>query len=132
MPCSATAAPRMKFPPPMTTATSVGSAWSLRISSARYLTYCGEIPNFRSPRSASPESLSSTRLYLAAPRCVIARSLGLAQREALDPAHVDVLFRRSGDRRDEVLDRLRRVADIRLPEQLLDARGIHRRDLHRD
>src|ERR1700687_5539518 len=106
MPCSATAAPRMKFPPPMTIATSVGSACSLRISPARYLTYCGEMPNFRSPRSASPESLSSTRLYLAALRCVICASLGLAQGEALDAPHVHVLLRRRRDRRNEVFDRL--------------------------
>src|SRR6267378_5503583 len=107
MPCSATAAPRMKFPPPMTMATSAGSPCTLRISPARYFTYCGEMPNLRSPRSASPESLSSTRLYLAALRCVIASSLGLAQGEALDAAHVYVLLRRRGDRRDEVFDRLR-------------------------
>src|SRR5687767_5017312 len=132
MPCSATAAPRMKLPPPITMATSVGSDCTLRISSARYLTYCGEMPNLRSPRSASPESLSSTRLYLAAPRCVIATSLGLAQGEALDAAHVHVLFGRRGDFRDEILDLLRPVADVRLLEQLLDRRGIHRGDLHRD
>src|SRR5712691_10080120 len=132
IPCSATAAPRMKLPPPMTMATSVGSACSLRISSARYLTYFGEMPNFRSPRRASPESLSSTRLYLAALRCVICASLGLAQGEALDAAHVDVLLRRRRDRRDKVLDRLRGVADVGLLQQLLDARRVHRRDLHRD
>src|ERR1700682_513249 len=122
----------MKLPPPMTMATSVGRACSLRISSARYLTYCGEMPNFRSPRSASPESLSSTRLYLAALRCVISASLGLAQGEALDAAHVHVLLGRRRDSRDEILDLLRGVADVRLLEQLLDARGVHRRDLHRD
>src|SRR6266851_10287013 len=131
MPCSATAAPRMKFPPPMTIATSAGSCCTLRISSARYFTYCGEMPNLRSPRSASPDSLSSTRLYLAAP-CVIARSLGLAQSEALEAPDVHVLFRRGGHRRDEVSDRLRCVADVRLTQQLLDARGVHGRDLHGD
>src|SRR6266849_954102 len=131
MPCSATAAPRMKFPPPMTIATSAGSSCTLRISSARYFTYCGEMPNLRSPRSASPDSLSSTRPYLAAP-WVIAMSLGLAQGEALEAPHVHVLFGRRGHRRHEVLDRLRRVADVRLTEQLLDARGVHCRDLHRD
>src|SRR5712691_6831512 len=131
MPCSATAAPRMKFPPPMTIATSAGSSCTLRISSARYFTYRGEMPNLRSPRSASPESLSSTRRYLAAP-CVIGGSLGLAEGEPLEAPHVHVLFGRRGHRRDEVLDRLRRVADVRLTQQLLDARRIHRRDLHGD
>src|ERR1700716_3481140 len=120
----------MKLPPPMTMATSVGRACSLRISSARYLTYCGEMPNFRSPRSASPESLSSTRLYLAALRCVIWASLGLAQGEALDAPHVHVLFGRRGDVRDEVLDSFRGVADVGLLEQLVDCRRLHRRHLH--
>src|SRR5712692_7829469 len=89
------------------------------------------MPNLRSPRSASPDSLSSTRLYLAAP-CVIARSLGLAQGEALEAPDVHVLFRRGGHRRDEVSDSLRCVADVRLTQQLLDARGVHGRDLHGD
>src|SRR5213592_4657194 len=132
MPCSATAAPRMKFPPPMTMATSAGSPCTLRISPARYFTYCGDMPNLRSPRSASPESLSSTRLYLAAPPCVIRGSLGLAQGEPLEAAHVHVLFGRRGHRRDEVLDRLRRVADVRLTQQVLDALRVHRGDLHGD
>src|SRR5437867_8534863 len=147
MPCSATAAPRMKFPPPMTIATSAGSSCNLRISSARYFTYCGEMPNLRSPRRASPESLSSTRRYLAAPAFIEEESTdgaatagpegrgrrsGLAQGEPLEASHVHVLFGRGGHRRDEVLDRLRRVSDVRLTQQLLDARRLHRRDLHRD
>src|SRR5436190_1569980 len=90
------------------------------------------MPNFRSPRSASPESLSSTRRYLAAPPCVIPGSLGLAQSEALDPPDVHILLGRRGDVRDQVLDGLRAVADVRLLEQLLDAGGRHRRYLHRD
>src|SRR5688572_14202852 len=132
MPCSATAAPRMKLPPPITMATSVGSDCTLRISSARYLTYCGEMPNLRSPRSASPESFSSTRLYLAALRCVTRTSLGLAQGEALDAAHVDVLFGGHGDLGDQIFDLLRPVADVRLLEKIFDRCRIHRRDLHRD
>src|SRR6266540_1812476 len=132
MPCSAASAPRMKLPPPMTIATSAGSSCTLRISAARYCTYCGEMPNLRSPSRASPESLRSTRLYFAARPCVIARSLGLAEREALDAAHMHVLFGRRRDRRDEVFDRLRAVADIRLLEQLLDRRGTHCGDLHGD
>src|SRR5688572_6350445 len=122
----------MKFPPPITIATSVGSSCTLRISPARYFTYCGEMPNLRSPRSASPESFSSTRLYLAALRCVTGMSLGLAQGEALDAAYMHVLFRRGSDLGDEVLDLLRPVADVRLLEQLLDRRRLHRRDLHCD
>src|SRR5687767_3186106 len=122
----------MKFPPPITIATSVGGSCNLRISPARYFTYCGEMPNLRSPRSASPESFSSTRLYLAALRCVTGMSLELAQGEALDAAHMHVLFGGGSDIRDEVLDLPRPVSDIRLLEQLLDRCGIHRRDLHRD
>src|SRR3979409_586305 len=110
----------MKLPPPMTMATSVGRACSLRISSARYLTYCGEMPNFRSPSSASPESLSSTRLYLAALRCVIATSLGLAECEAVEAAARHGTDSRRRQRRDEVTHRLRRVADVGLLQQLVE------------
>src|SRR5437867_6372838 len=146
MPCSATAAPRMKFPPPMTIATSAGSSCTLRISSARYFTYCGEMPNLRSPRRASPESLSSTRRYLAAPAFIEEESTdgaakaapesrrrrsGLAQGETLDASHAHVLLGRRGHRRDEVLDRLRRVSDVRLTQALLGSLRIHSRDLHR-
>src|SRR5512142_1410136 len=132
MPCSATAAPRMKLPPPMTMATSTPSSWIFPISSARYRTYSGEMPNFRSPRSASPESLSSTRRYFAPSRVVIAGSLCLSEREPLEAPHRDVLTRLRRDRGDEVLDRLRRVADVRLRVELVDVRRRHRRDLHRD
>src|SRR3954463_1995966 len=75
MPCSATAAPRMKLPPPITIATSTPRSCIWRISSARYFTYCGEMPNLRSPSSASPDNFRSTRWYFAAP-FVIEASLG--------------------------------------------------------
>src|SRR6185503_4939929 len=137
MPCSATAAPRMKLPPPMTIATSTPSACTLPISSARYFTYCGEMPNFRSPRSASPESFSRTRWYFAAPFAIraslgVGLALGLSDGEALDAAHRDVLADRRGERRDEILDRLRAVADVRLVEKLVDRLRRHRGDLHCD
>src|SRR6185503_12889190 len=119
MPCSATAAPRMKLPPPMTIATSTPRACTLRISSARYFTYSGEMPNFRSPRSASPESFSRTRWYFGVPFAIaaslgVALAVGLPDGEALDAPDRDVLADRRGERRDEVLDRLRAVADVGL------------------
>src|SRR5690348_8413265 len=137
MPCSATAAPRMMLPPPMTTATCAPRSWIFLISRARYFVYSGEMPNLRSPRRASPESFSSTRPYLAFARTAICGSLGrlavrLAQLEPFEPLDADVLPGGGGDARDELADRLRRVADVGLLEELLEVFRVHRRDLHRD
>src|SRR5712692_2751178 len=89
------------------------------------------MPNFRSPRSASPESFSSTRRYLAAALSVIGGSL-FAQREALEAPDVHVLAGGRGDGRHQILDRLRGVADVGLAEQLVDVGRRHRGDLHRE
>src|SRR5438067_3829948 len=95
------------------------------------------MPNLRSPRSASPESFSRTRWYLAVVGPGIRGSLGcLAVRptelEPSEAAYAHVLPRRRGERRHELADRLRRVADVRLREELVDVLRVHRRDLHRD
>src|SRR3989442_7772871 len=89
------------------------------------------MPNLRSPRSASPESFSRTRLYFGSIPAE-SRPRSLAEREALEALDGDVLADRCGERRHQVLDRLRRVADVGLPEQLVDGLRVHRRDLHRD
>src|SRR6267378_8017210 len=107
MPCSATVAPRMMLPPPMTTATWTPRSRTFRISSARYFVYSGEMPNSRSPRSASPESFSTTRPYLALVLTAIGGSLGgfavrLAQLEPLEPPDADVLAGLRGDTDDEL------------------------------
>src|SRR2546423_1049843 len=137
MPCSATVAPRMMLPPPMTTATWTPRSRTLRISSARYFVYSGEIPNSRSPRSASPESFSTTRPYLALVWTAIAGSLGgfavgLAQVGPLETLGADGLAGAGCDGRHELADRLRGVADVGLSQKLVHVRGVHRRDLHRD
>src|SRR6266849_6212750 len=137
MPCSATVAPRMMLPPPMTTATWPPRSRTLRISSARYFVYSGEMPNSRSPRSASPESFSTTRPYLAFVSSAIAGSLGrfavgLTQLEPLEPLDADVLACGGRDGGHELADRLRGVPDVGLLQELVDVRGVHRRDLHRD
>src|SRR5256885_2284322 len=95
------------------------------------------MPNLRSPSSASPESFSRTRWYLVFVGPGIRGSLGClavrpAQLEPSEAAHAHVLPRRRGERRHQLADRLRRVADVRLGEQLVDVLRIHRRDLHRD
>src|SRR6266566_5873545 len=137
MPCSATVAPRMMLPPPMTTATCTPRSRTLRISSARYFVYSGEMPNSRSPSSASPESFSTTRPYLAFVSSAIGGSLGrfavgLAQLEPLEPLHADVLAGPGGDARDELADRLRGISDVGLLQELTNVSRVHRRDLHRD
>src|SRR5438445_5590562 len=88
------------------------------------------MPNLRSPRSASPESFSSTRRYLAFVWTAIGGSLGrfavgLAELESLEPSDADVLTRRRGDARHELADGLRGVADVRLLEELVHVLGIH-------
>src|SRR4051794_17586464 len=125
MPCSATAAPRMKLPPPITIATSTPRSCIWRISSARYFTYWGEMPNLRSPSSASPDNFRSTRWYFAAPFVIEASlgsglavglgsgvAVGLADREPLHAADGDVLTHDRGERGHEIFDRLRAVADV--------------------
>src|SRR5438309_4973999 len=137
MPCSATVAPRMMLPPPLTTATWTPRSRTLRISSARYFVYSGEMPNSRSPSSASPESFSTTRPYLALVWTAIAGSLGgfavgLAQLEPLEPLDADVFAGAGRDGRHEFADGLRGVPDVRLLQKLVHVRRVHRRDLHRD
>src|SRR5438105_3103606 len=95
------------------------------------------MPNLRSPSSASPESLSTTRPYLAFVWTAIGGSLGrlavrLAQLEPLEPPNADVLTGRCGDARDELANGLRCIADVGLFEEVLQVLRIHRRDLHRD
>src|SRR2546421_6696755 len=119
------------------------------------------MPNLRSPRSASPDSFRRTRLYFAAvivdrvwlnlstssrrpARSRSTRSSRInrssldsfrwlfAEREALEATDRDVLSGLHRESGDEVLHRLRRVADVRLREQLIDVLGRHGRDLHRD
>src|SRR5881628_1039906 len=99
------------------------------------------MPNLRSPRSASPESFSRTRLYFGSIVPKESRSISrlrretprsLAEGEPLEAPHRDVLADRGRERRDEVLHRLRGVADVGLREQLVDALRVHRRDLHGD
>src|SRR5438445_6989172 len=136
MPCSATAAPRMMLPPPITTATCAPRSCTFLISRARYFVYSGEIPNLRSPRRASPESFSSTRRYLAFAGTAICGSLGrlavgLAELEPLEPFDADVLSRGGGDGRDELADGLRRVADVVLLEQLIVIIRYYCRHSHR-
>src|SRR6266550_4077606 len=95
------------------------------------------MPNLRSPSSASPESLSTTRPYLAFVWTAIGGSLGrlavrLAQLEPLEPPNADVLSRCGSDPGNELADGLRRVTDVGLLEEVLQVLRIHRRDLHRD
>src|SRR5207245_4240771 len=94
------------------------------------------MPNFCSPSSASPESFSTTRPYLAFVWTAIGGSLGrlavrLAQLEPLEPPNADVLSRCGSDAGNELADGLRRVADVGLLEEALQVFRIHRRDLHR-
>src|SRR2546426_5173658 len=95
------------------------------------------MPNFCSPSSASPESFSTTRAYLAFVWTAIGGSLGrfavrLAQLEPVEPPDADVLTSRGRDARYELADRLRGVADVGLLEQFVQILRIHGRDLHRD
>src|SRR5437879_13855325 len=81
------------------------------------------MPNLRSPSSASPESLSTTRPYLAFVWTAIGGSLGrlavrLAQLEPLEPPNADVLSRCGRDAGHELADALPRLADVRLLEEL--------------
>src|SRR2546426_2999123 len=95
------------------------------------------MPNFCSPSSASPESFSPTRAYLAFVWTAIGGSLGrfavrLAQLEPLEPPDADVLPCRGGDARDELADGLRSIADVGLLEEIVQVLRVHRRDLHCD
>src|SRR2546428_6368996 len=126
----------MMLPPPITTATWTPSSRTFLISSTRYFGYWGEIPNLRSPSSASPESLSTTRPYWACAWRAFGGSLGRlafrqAQLEPLEPPNADVLSRCGSDAGNELADGLRRVADVGLLEEALQVFRIHRRDLHR-
>src|SRR2546430_15895840 len=127
----------MMLPPPITTATCTPRSRTLRISSARYFVYSGEIPNSRSPRSASPESFSTTRPYLAFVPSAIAGSLGrfaigLAELEPLEPLDANVLAGRSSDAGHELADRPRGIPDVGLLQKLVHISRVHRGDLHRD
>src|SRR5450759_768182 len=62
MPFVAPAMPRKMLPPPTTTATSMPAAWTTPICSAMRSRTLGSMPYPASPMSASPESLSRTRL----------------------------------------------------------------------
>src|SRR6267378_6296626 len=95
------------------------------------------MPNFCSPSSASPESFSTTRAYLAFVWTAIGGSLGrlavgLAELEPLEPFDADIFSRRGGDGRDELADGLRSIADVGLLEKLVEILRVHGRDLHRD
>src|ERR1700683_5446269 len=65
MPERASPAPRKRFPPPTTIATSTPSACTSRISPATRLSTSGSMPYSARPSRASPESLTRMRLQRA-------------------------------------------------------------------
>src|SRR2546428_1785866 len=74
---------------------------------------------------ASPLSFSRTRRYFG--------SVPLSpELEVREPPDLDVLADLGGESRDQILDRLRLVTDVRLREQDVEVIGLHGRDLHRD
>src|SRR5437016_6570 len=109
------------FPPPTTIATSMPRRWTAATSRAIVWTRSGSVPYSRSPISASPESLSSTRRNTAVPaadgtRCAVSATDG----EPRKAADHDVLTRFAGKRRAELLDRLAAVlvlVDVLLAQQ---------------
>src|SRR5947209_13644389 len=68
MPRCCSCAPRKKLPPPITTATCTPSRTTSAIWRATRATTSGSNPTWPPP-NISPPSLSSTREYLARPRC---------------------------------------------------------------
>ena len=62
LPSFARVAPRMMFPPPMTTASCVPTCAAAAISLAIFSSSSPWMPNWPSLQSDSPETLSSTRL----------------------------------------------------------------------
>src|SRR5919201_914516 len=95
------------------------------------------MPKGRSPSSASRESFTTPRRYLAFACTAIGGSLGrLAvgrpEREPLEPPDAHVLAGGGCDPGHELADGLRGIPDVGLPEKVLHVLWIHRRDLHRD
>src|SRR5688500_17094470 len=133
IPCALAAVPRTMLPPPITSPSATPISCTARISSVSRCTTGGLMPKPCSPASASPLILSSTRRYLtagapsaaagergasAAPGCAPSATL-LAQREAGEPANLDLLAGLGGDLGDQLPHRLVRVLDERLLQQRL-------------
>src|SRR5882672_748668 len=153
MPAAPGATPRNRLPPPITTAISSPSEATWAISPTMRESVAGLIPNASSPISASPLSLSSTRLNFSAAATsgcffgLVFIFLGLAHlrhhlggeiaRLLLD-ALADHVEKEAGDRGlarlQQGVHRLLVVLDERLPEQrnfleeLLHAAFDHLRD----
>src|SRR5438094_2740836 len=114
------------FPPPTTTATSTPSACTSRSCDARRPVASDEMPNSAfGGAKASPESFRRTRRYpgtspSAAGGCASTptASLGLlAQLESREAPDDHVLPDLRGHFLDQVPDRLRVLADVRLVEE---------------
>src|SRR5690606_3730257 len=99
-------APRQKFPPPTTNASSTPLAFAAAISRARAVGAAGETPSPPSPARSSPDSLSSAR-----------RKALLAYGDAGEAADLDVLAQGRRDLLHEVTDGLLVVLDVGLLEQ---------------
>src|SRR5712692_10259335 len=120
------------LPPPITIATSTPRPWTSRISSAMRWMTAGSRPNWRGPMRASPLSFRRILRYLGslptpAPDCAARRSARgadrilacpvLAEDEAREPLHPDVLPRLADHAADSILDRDVRIAHERLLHQ---------------
>src|SRR5690606_24043137 len=99
-------APRQKFPPPTTRASSTPLALAAAISRAREVVASGETPKPPGPARNSPDSLSSAR-----------RKALLAYCDAGEAADLDVLAQGGGGLLDELADGPLVVLDVGLVEQ---------------
>src|ERR1044072_7203894 len=118
MPAAAPFRPREMLPAPTTIAISTPRARTAATWAATARTRSGSVPYSSSPMSASPDSLSRTRLN-AGFRASPATGL-LADREAGEAAHHDVLAGLAGELGAQLLDRLAVVlvaVDVGLLEQ---------------
>src|SRR5690606_41860551 len=106
-------APRQKFPPPTTNASSTPLAFAAAISRARAVVAAGETPNPPSPARNSPDSLSSAR-----------RKALLAYGDAGEAADLDVLAPARRDLLHAVNDGPLVVLDDGLLATARDARAL--------
>src|SRR5690606_18311692 len=103
-------APRQKFPPPTTKASSTPVALAAAFSRAREAVASGETPKPPGPARNSPDSFSSARRGAEA-------AASLADRDAGEAADLDVLAQGRDGLLDELADGPLVVLDVRLVEQ---------------